>query len=125
MSMVALTGYVFTNSAMYSFFRNFCVCAALQSTVKFTTICEENTPLRQVVSFIGCPCCALGCFLQKILNLLVGHTESFVRNSGHFTEIVSKFKVTFDIVSIFTDVPISEALEIIRNKVSLDYTFIN
>jgi hypothetical protein len=62
--------------------------------------------LRPIVSSIGSPCYALGGFLQKILNPLAGHTESFARNSQHFAEILDKFKVqrtdilvSFDVVS--------------------------
>jgi hypothetical protein len=67
------------------------------------------------VCSIGSPCYLKG-FLQKILNHLAGHTELFVRNSENFIEILDRFKVrvtdilvSFDVVSLFTDVPVNEA----------------
>jgi hypothetical protein len=78
--------------------------------------------MRPIVSSIASPCYALGGYLQKILNPLAGHTESFVRNSKHFNEILEKLEVKrkdifvgFDVVSVFTNVPDNEALKDIRN----------
>jgi hypothetical protein len=69
---------------------------------------------------------------RRFLILLAGHTESFVRNSQHVTEILDKFKVqrtdisvSFNLVSLYTNVPVNETLQIILNKFSLDDTLPN
>jgi hypothetical protein len=93
---------------------------------------KKSIPLRPIVSSIGSPCCALAGFLQNIFNPWAGHTESFVRNSKRFIEIPEKFKVqgsnilvSVDVVSLFTAVPIDEALQVIQNKLSLVETLPN
>jgi hypothetical protein len=75
---------------------------------------------------------SLADFLHKIFNPLAGHKKSFVKNSEHFIEILDRFKIqgadiliSFNVVSLFTNVPIIEALQVIRNKLSLDETHPN
>jgi hypothetical protein len=84
---------------------------------------KPDIPLRPTVSSIGSPCNALAGFLHKILNLLAGKSESFVKNSGHFVQLLKSVNlqsldtfVSFDDVSLFTNVPVDEALQVIRNK---------
>jgi hypothetical protein len=81
------------------------------------------------VSPIGFPCYALANFLHKILRPLVGKSESFVKNSGHFVQLLRsvtfQFPNTlgiFDVLSLFTNVPVDEVLQIIRIKFHKDYT---
>jgi hypothetical protein len=70
---------------------------------------KPGIPLRPIVSSIGSPCYALAGFLHKILSPLVGQSRSFVKNSGHFIELLKPIKlhpfdtlVSFDVVSLFT-----------------------
>jgi hypothetical protein len=68
------------------------------------------------VSSIGSPCYALAGFLHKILSPLAGISDSFVKNSGHFVQLKSvnlqslDTLVSFDVVTLFTNVPVDEAL---------------
>jgi hypothetical protein len=84
---------------------------------------KPDIPLRPIVSSIGAPCYALAGFLHKILSPLAGKWESFVRNSGHFVQLLESVNlqssdtlISFDVVSLFTNVPDDEAPQVIRNK---------
>jgi hypothetical protein len=49
---------------------------------------KPNIPLRPIVSSIGSLCYALAGFLHKILSPFAGKSESFVKNSGHFIQLL-------------------------------------
>jgi hypothetical protein len=75
---------------------------------------KPDIPLRPVSS-IGPPCYALAGFLYKILSPLAGKSESFVMNSGHFVQLLKSVNlqssdtlVSFDVVSLFINVPVDE-----------------
>jgi hypothetical protein len=72
---------------------------------------------------IGSPCYALAGFLHKIQIPLAGKSESFVKNSDQFVQLLksvnlqsSDARVSFVVVSSATTVPVAEALQVIRNK---------
>jgi hypothetical protein len=90
---------------------------------------KPNIPLRPIVSSIGSPCYALAGFIHKILCPLAGKSESFVKYSGHFVQLLKSVNlrsldtlVSFDVISVFTNVPGDEALEVIRDKLNNDDT---
>ena len=60
---------------------------------------------------------------------LAGKTSSHVNNSMHFAEAVRSIKVqddemmvSFDVTSLFTNVPVDESINVIRNKLQYDET---
>jgi hypothetical protein len=89
-----------------------------------------DIPLRPVVSSIASPCYDLADFLHKILSPLIGNTDFFMENSEHFIKLIQDinlqnkdYLVSSDIVSLFTNVPMEEVLQVIRNILSTDPAF--
>ena len=75
---------------------------------------KEDCPLRPIVSAISSPTYNLSKFVSKMISPLVGKTDSFVKNSRDFAELVKKEKlesdeimVSFDVKSLFTNVPVT------------------
>ena len=90
---------------------------------------KEGTPLRPIVSTIGSPTYGLAKVLARILSPLAGQTSSFVKNSMHFVRKIkntpldeSDVMVSFDVVSLFTKVPVNEAIDAISEMLKKDET---
>jgi hypothetical protein len=81
---------------------------------------KDGVPLRPIVSNIGTPTYQLSKHLSGLLNQLTGRTAHNVKNSFHFNEILKTLQikpgdlmVSFDVVSLFTKVPIEESLTLL------------
>jgi hypothetical protein len=79
--------------------------------------------LRAIVSSVGSFFYVLVGFLRKILSLLAGKSESFVKSSGHFIQLLKSVNfqslgnfVIFNIVSFFTNAPDDETRQVTRKK---------
>jgi len=86
---------------------------------------KPDVPLRPIVSFIGSPTYALSKKIVNILAPLVGNTEFHVRNSSDFVESIYDLRleddgilVSFDVVSLFTNVPTTPAVEIAKKRLT-------
>jgi hypothetical protein len=61
-----------------------------------------------------------------ILSPLAGNTDSFVNNSEHIIKLIQMINiqnkdclVSFDIVSLFTNIPVEEVLQIIIDSIRI------
>ena len=82
---------------------------------------KDGVPLRPIVSNIGAPTYQLAKHLSGLLNQLTGRTAHHVKNSFHFIEILESLQikpgdlmVSFDVVSLFTKVPVEESLTLLK-----------
>ena len=73
------------------------------------------------------PSYQLSKYIASIISPLAGRTSSHVLNSKHFAETMGDVTigsdeslVSFDVTSLFTNVPIGEAVEIIRDRLRED-----
>ena len=83
---------------------------------------QDSITLCPIVLSIGSPIYQLAKELICILSPLTLNTDSFVRNSKDFLNTVKGLEInkadvlaSFDVVSLYTKVPIDEAVEIIAS----------
>ena len=80
---------------------------------------KSSVPLRPIVSFVNSPTYNLSKFLSRVLSSLLKNNYS-VRNSREFVECIKNYSVeeneclvSFDVVSLFTSVPVDKALALV------------
>ena len=88
---------------------------------------KEGAPLRPIVNTIGGPTYLLAKYLAQKLKPLAGHTKSFAKDSTSFVNELKNFKldpdnklVSFNVVSLYTNIPISEAIKVIKHLMDPD-----
>jgi hypothetical protein len=79
---------------------------------------KNNVPLRPIVNTIGSPTYNIAKYLTTLLKPHIGKTSSYIKDSTHFIEKIKDLQlerddllVSFDVVSLFTNVPIKEVLQ--------------
>ncbi len=90
---------------------------------------KPSVPLRPIVSAIGSPTYKLAKYLTPVLGKLVGKSECYIKNSVHFVERIRSLKldpsnllVSFDVVSLFTNVPVDDTMQIVKDLLKDDVT---
>ena len=90
---------------------------------------KPNVPLRPIVASQGSPTYALAKFLAEILKPVVGISEHHVVNSKEFVTKMEHIRlsendilVSFDVVSLFTNVPVEKACIIAKERLLLNST---
>ena len=91
---------------------------------------KASVPLRPIVSFINSPTYNLSKFLSRILSSLLVNRYS-VRKSKEFVDYVPNFTiseseilVSFDVVSLFTSVPMGKTLNLVLELLTSDESFL-
>ena len=81
---------------------------------------KENVPLRPILAAYNCPNYRVAKFLVPLLSDLSINDYSLTRSSDFVQEILSQdvnsFMVSFDVSSLFTNVPLFETIDVILNK---------
>ena len=90
---------------------------------------KPDVPLRPIVASQGSPTYNLAKYLAEILKPLVGKSEHHVVNYKEYISKIEQTKldedeilVSFDVVSLFTNVPVDEVCTIAKERLLLDNT---
>jgi len=96
-------------------------CETIPRIYGLPKIHKEGVPLRPIVNTIGSPTYELAKYVAKILRPLVGNTDSFIKDSQDFVNLIRNenlehddILVSFDVVSLFTKIPLDEAIQVIK-----------
>ncbi|XP_064481243.1 uncharacterized protein LOC135394433 isoform X2 [Ornithodoros turicata] len=88
---------------------------------------KPECPLRPIVSFIGSPTYKLSKYLVELISPVTSNNNMTVRNSREFVQLVrdqvideEDIMVSFDVVSLFTNVPVATVVEVAETRLHND-----
>ena len=83
--------------------------------------------MRPIVSFVNSPTYNVSRYLARVLSPVVGNTDNTVKNSQHVAEFIrgetldaDQMLVSFDVVSLFTKIPVDLAIKVATNRLRYD-----
>ena len=89
----------------------------------YVKIHKDNYPVRPVVSMIGTPEYHLAKLLDVIINLTfhklicLNQTNNFLDRINNFQFDINQKLVSFDVLPLFTDVPLEESMQLITKRI--------
>ena len=91
---------------------------------------KPGVPIRPIVSYSGSPLYNLNKYIANILKTYVKHENNNPKNSTTFSNYIrnvpiedDKIMVSFDVTSLYTNIPIIDTLNIIKDYVHSDDQF--
>ena len=81
---------------------------------------KQDVPIRPILAAYNLPSYALAKFLNNLLESYAYNDEYILKNSYEFANLIqnydSRFHMSsFDVVSLFTNIPLEETIDIIIN----------
>ena len=90
---------------------------------------KPDVPVRPITSMVDSPAYEVASYLTRVIGPVVGQSEYTMPNSSGFVDQVRQIEmsrtdimVSFDVVSLFTKVPMAEAVDVVCQKLSDDET---